>query len=211
MINNFYGQFDPKVDQLIRQYFPQKNNGKCIEVGATDGVYYSNTYHFEKNGWECLCIEPVLDTFNKLKNNRKNCLNFAISSKNKDDVDFELFTIKGVDQPHSAMSGLQVDDVLVNDIQKHFSNVERKTIKTQTRRLDWCIENYFNYDEIDFISIDTEGNELDVLKSFNVNSYNLKLLIIENNYNTPEIENYLKQFGWKKDQRSFVNDFFVKN
>jgi FkbM family methyltransferase len=211
MINEFYGQFDPKVDQIIRQYFPDKQNGKCIEVGATDGVYYSNTYHFEKNGWDCLCIEPVLETFNKLKNNRKNCLNFAISSENKDEVDFELFTIKDVDQPHSAMSGLQVDDVLVNDIQKHFSNIERKTIKIQTRRLDWCIQNHFDHNEIDFISIDTEGNELDVLKSFDVNSYNIKLLIIENNYNTPEVETYLNGLGWKKEQRSFVNDFFVKN
>jgi FkbM family methyltransferase len=211
MINEFYGQFDPKVDQIIKQYFPEKKNGKCIEVGATDGVYYSNTYHFEKNGWDCLCIEPVPETFNKLKNNRKNCLNFAISSENKDEVDFELFTIKDVDQPHSAMSSLQVDDILVNDIQKHFSNVERKTIKIQTRRLDWCIQNHFNYDEIDFISIDTEGNELDVLKSFDVNAYSLKLLIIENNYNTSEVEEYLKDFGWEKKQRSFVNDFFVKN
>jgi hypothetical protein len=36
-------------------------------------------------------------------------------------------------------------------------------------------------------------------------------LIIENNYNTPEVETYLNGLGWKKEQRSFVNDFFVKN
>lgn len=210
MINKFYGQFEPKVDELIRQYFPNKQNGKCIEVGATDGIYFSNTYHFELNGWDSLCIEPVPSTFEKLKKNRKNCLNLAISSENKEEIDFELFTINGVDQPHSAMSGIKVDDVLVNDLKKHFPNTERKTIKVPTKRLDWCIENHFKHEQIDFISIDTEGNELDVLKSFDVNSFNLKLLIIENNYNTPEIENYLNNLNWIKDKRSHVNDFYIK-
>lgn len=210
MINEFYGQFEPKVDQLIRQYFPEKQNGKCIEVGATDGIYYSNTYHFELNGWECLCIEPVPKTFEKLKNNRKNCLNLAISSKDSENQNFELFTIENVDQPHSAMSGLQVDDILLNDIKNNFPNIKRETIKIPTKRLDSCIKNYFNHNDIDFISIDTEGSELDVLNSFDVNSYNLKLLVIENNYNTPEVENYLKKHNWKKDQRSFVNDFYIR-
>jgi FkbM family methyltransferase len=210
MINEFYGQFDPKVDQIIRQYFPEKQNGKCIEIGATDGIHFSNTYHFELNNWECLCVEPVPETFAKLKNNRKNCLNLAISSQNMDSVNFELFTIQNVEQPHSAMSGLEVDEILVNDLKKHYPTIERNTIKINTKRLDWCIENYFNYDEIDFISIDTEGSEIDVLKSFNVNNYNLKLLILENNYNLSDIENYLKNYGWKKDQRSYVNDFYVR-
>jgi FkbM family methyltransferase len=210
MINEFYGQFDPKVDQIIRQYFPEKQNGKCIEVGATDGIHFSNTYHFELNGWECLCIEPVLETFKKLINNRKNCLNLAVSSRNGENESFELFTINNVEQPHSAMSGLEVDEMLVNDLKKHYPTMERSTIQIETKRLDWCIQNYFNYKDIDFISIDTEGSELDVLKSFDVNNYNIKLLIIENNYNSSEIEEYLNDQGWKKDQRSYVNDFYVK-
>jgi FkbM family methyltransferase len=210
MINEFYGQFDPKVDQIIRQYFPEKQNGKCIEVGATDGIHFSNTYHFELNGWECLCIEPVPETFKKLKSNRKNCLNLAVSSQNNENKNFELFTIHNVEQPHSAMSGLEVDEMLVNDLKKHYPTMERSTIQIETRRLDWCIQNYFNYKDIDFISIDTEGSELDVLKSFNINDYNIKLFIIENNYNSSEIEEYLNNHGWKKDQRSYVNDFYVK-
>lgn len=210
MNNTFYGQFKPKVDQTIKEYFQNKQSGNCIEIGSVDGISYSNTYHFEKIGWNCLCVEPVISSYNKLKQNRKNTLNYAISDKNCDNEDFNLITIDNVEQPHSAISGLVLDEKLLNDLKRHY-NLKKETVKVSTRRLDWCIDNHFKYDTIDFISIDTEGSELDVLKSFDVNSYNITLLIIENNYNDSLVENYLNENGWKKDKRLFVNDFYIKS
>jgi FkbM family methyltransferase len=209
MNNTFYGQFEPKVDRTIKEYFPNQNIGNCIEVGSVDGISYSNTYHFEKIGWNCMCIEPVTSSFNVLKQNRKIALNYAISEKNADNENFNLITIDNVEQPNSAVSGLILDEKLLNDLKRQYS-LKEEVIKVSTRRLDWCIENFFNHDTIDFISIDTEGSELDVLKSFDVNSYNTKLLVIENNHNDSIIESYLNQKGWKKDRRLFVNDFYIK-
>jgi hypothetical protein len=76
--------------------------------------------------------------------------------------------------------------------------------------LDWCIENHFRHPIIDFITIDTEGTELDVLKSFDVNKYNIKLLVVENNFNDPYVENYLADKMWVKDKRIEVNDFYIR-
>jgi FkbM family methyltransferase len=204
---NFYGQFSPKVDELIRQYFPNKKYGRCIEVGAVDGIYLSNTLHFEQSGWDVLCIEPIPNYYNKLKKNRKNSLNFAISDENKDSVEFTVVRLSNSNE--SAISGLNIQKELIPLHSKW--NPELKKIKVSCRRLDWCIEKYFNFEDIDFISIDTEGTELDVLKSFDVNNYNIKLLVVENNFNDSDIELYLNTKGWIKDKRVEVNDFYIKN
>lgn len=204
---NFYGQFSPKVDELIRQYFPNKEYGRCIEVGAVDGIYLSNTLHFEQSGWDVLCIEPIPNYYNKLKRNRKNSLNFAISDENKDSVEFTVVRLSNSNE--SAISGLNIQKELIPLHSKW--NPELKKIKVSCRRLDWCIEKYFNFEDIDFISIDTEGTELDVLKSFDVNNYNIKLLVVENNFNDSDVELYLNTKGWTKDKRVEVNDFYIKN
>lgn len=67
--------------------------------------------------------------------------------------------------------------------------------------------NLFNY--IDYVSIDTEGTELDVLKGFDLVKWKPKVLLIENNYEDMEIEEYLKLFGYKKTLRHHVNDFYL--
>lgn len=207
MNGNFYGQFD--TDKIIKEYFGEKTDGNCIEIGAVDGIYISNTLHFEQIGWNALCIEPNPTYFESLKNNRKNCLNFAITNNNIDDIDFTVVTMNSKNQ--SSISGLDIDERLIKLHENLGLEPTLSKINVDGRRLDWCIENFFNYETIDFISIDTEGNELDVLKSFDVNRYNIKLMVIENNYNENYVENYLTDLGWVKDKRVEVNDFYIKN
>jgi FkbM family methyltransferase len=204
--NKFYGQF--MTDKHIKEYFPKEYKGNCIEIGAVDGLFISNTLHFEQIGWNVLCIEPIPLYYEKLSKNRSLTLNYAITDKNIDNEPFTLVTMNTENK--SSISGLKIDDRL---IESHISlglEPKKETIYVNCRRLDWCIENYFNYETIDFISIDTEGNELDVLKSFDINQYNTKLLVIENNFNESEIENYLNDLGWIKDKRVEVNDFYIK-
>ena len=68
-----------------------------------------------------------------------------------------------------------------------------------------------NKRNIDFISIDTEGTEIDVLKGFDFDYYDVKLFVVENNYEDQNIEDYMKTKGYKKDQRYKINDFYIKN
>lgn len=212
----FYGQFD--TDKIIfERYFPNPNYiGNCIEVGAVDGIELSNTLFFEQRGWECLCIEPQpgFQFFDSLAKNRKIAVNCAISSEEKDDAEFTIIYLKFPNTSGfiqcSGISGLHVD---INLLQRYIDfgcEVKKQTISVQTKPLKWCIENHFNKNPIDFISIDVEGSELDVLKSFDINAYNTKLMIIENNDNDSNVENYMKERGWRKDLRIEVNDFYVK-
>lgn len=211
MLNIYYSQFN--CDKIINEkYLKNQAMGNCIEVGAVDGYDHSNTLFFEYKGWNCLCIEPQPQYFTNLERNRKLALNYAIASKEEKDVTFYQVLCKMNDTyyPWSGMSGLEIDERLLETHKEMGLDPIVREIKVNTKRLDWCIDNYFDYDIIDFISIDTEGTELDVLRSFDVNKYNTKLLVIENNHNEPHIENYLKEFGWKKDMREEVNDFYIK-
>ena len=76
-----YSQLNQDVDVI--QFYKNKENGYFIEIGANDGINLSNTYLLEKNyNWKGICVEPIPDIFNKLKNNRPNsiCVNKAIYS-----------------------------------------------------------------------------------------------------------------------------------
>ena len=81
-------------------------------------------------------------------------------------------------------------------------------IFTNRKKTHYLLEEAKN---IDFISIDTENTELDVLKGIDLNVYNVKLFVVENNYDEPFCEDYLKQYGYRKINRIAVNDFYMKN
>lgn len=202
--SNYYGQSGEDIE--IQKYFQDGFVGGCIDVGATNGRDINNTLHFEQSGWFCLCVEPNPYFFNQLKDNRPNSINFAISNYNKDDVDFSVVTLQGNNQ--EAVSALKIDEKLMEAHQSYNPRIE--VIKTKVRTLDYCVENYYQYPTIDFVSIDTEGTELDVLKGFDINKWQPKLFIIENNYNNKDIEDYMNTFGYKLDKKVSVNDFYIK-
>ena len=68
---------------LHKEIFKEKRNGIFVEIGAYDGITYSNTYFFEKNyGWKGVCIEPINERFAQLINNRScHCVHGCISPK----------------------------------------------------------------------------------------------------------------------------------
>jgi len=109
-----------------------------------------------------------------------------------------------------AISALKIDKQL---LKKHLKAGYKPTITpiiVQTMTLNDCIEKYYKYDTIDFISIDTEGTELDVLIGFSIEKWKPRLMIIENNFSSDTIENYLKIYGYKKIYRLGINDFYAK-
>jgi FkbM family methyltransferase len=201
----FYGQHGE--DKFMNALFSEDYKGVCVEVGAYNGESCSNTYFFENKGWSCLCIEPIPSQYEKCKVIRKNCVNYAVSDSNKEDVPFMIFNI-GDDKNESAMSSLDPDTRLIKS-HKHMIN-STVEIKVKCRTLTSILDDANFSKEIDFISIDTENTELNVLKGFDFSKYSVKYFIIENNFNEPACEDYLKEFGYIKLHRIAVNDIFYK-
>lgn len=172
---------DKKLDSL----FKSKKNGFFIELGAFDGLSQSNTAFFEfYRNWNGLLIEPSKDSFELCIKNRPNSIviNAACVSN-----DYTFETVKG---DFNGISMASVDGVRLN------SNnlVEVKAISMK-KILDDLFVN--GEKEINFLSIDTEGYELNVLKGLELNKYRPNYILIEiynwdyqNIYNFLEINNY---------------------
>jgi FkbM family methyltransferase len=198
----YYGQH--QEDKYIDDYFGQNYKGVCVEVGAYDGVTASNTYYFEKKGWRALCIEPTEHKFNICKKYRKEAIQCCAGNDTKD----SQFTIYHIHDNTGAISSLVPDDRLIASHKHLITGVTTQKIKVRTLT---SILDEFNYPvNIDFISIDTENTELDVLKGLDLGKYQVKMFVVENNYNEPFCEEYLKKYGYEKINRIVVNDFYVK-
>lgn len=201
---SYYGQHHEDI--FIKKIFPTLTNGVCIEVGAYNGVSMSNTKHFEEIGWRALCIEPIPVEFEKCKSIRKECYQCCISDKDSEEKEFTIFHLN---DNLAAISSLEPDQRLINSHSHLITNISKCMVKV--RSLNSLLQELDFPKNIDFISIDTENTELDVLKGIDLNVYNVKLFVIENNYNEPFCNNYLEQFGYKRINRIAVNDFYIKN
>ena len=199
----YYGQFE--TDKIIDLFFNKKTTGNAIEVGASHGISASNTKHFEDKGWTCMCIEPNPELYAQLRKNRPHAVKYAVGSENRDNVPFAIVTLEGGDT--TAISSLEIDQKLF----KQHKVKEVKEVKVNLRTLDFILEEFklFEGKQLDFVSIDTEGTELEVLKGFDLNKWRPKLLVIEDNYDTEKLDEYLEKFSYVKDQRVGVNNFYV--
>jgi len=209
--SKYYGQWE--TDKIIESYFKNKSDGICIEVGAANGYKGSNTKYFEDIGWDALCIEPNIEHKESLTAHRKFVRYYACGKENKE-LPLHIFRV-GKDDITSSLTSLSPDERLVEDHKEIINDSYKVDVKVRT--LNWILENetsdtpFENVVDIDFISIDTEGTELDVIKGLDFDKYSVKLLIIENNYNDDNIEEYMNLMGYKKDKRYKINDFYIKH
>lgn len=194
----------------IVEYFPENYEGFFIDVGMSDPIRTNNTYFLEVSGWEGICIEPNERYFLESLSVRKNSFHFACGCEDVDNVDFTI--VNSSFNEEGAISSLKVDQRLIESHKHLIHHIETK--KVNVRKLDTILEMYENLNQkkiekIDFLSIDTENTELDVLKGFDIQRWRPRLMLIENNFDEPYIEEYLRPFGYVKDKRYSVNDFYI--
>ena len=180
-------------DKIIKEFFfKNKKNGFFVEIGAFDGIQGSNCYHFEKFlNWDGIAIEPSRIQFEKLKKNRKcKILNEAVSHEIKE-VEF-VEVIEGLTQ----MSGIN-DNFYQRNMKIITKNERSKTqsINLKTITFEQAVP---KNTDIDYLSIDIEGGEMDLLNSINFNDNDIKVISLENNI--PAEQNFKDFF----DSKNFV-------
>lgn len=201
----FNGQFD--TDKFIAKYFQESFIGTAIDVGMGNPIDGNNTYYFEQLGWQCLCIEANPRYCNTAINWRKHIVNVACDCYNMDNIDFKLYTIVNNDQ--GAISSLNPDKRLIEQHKDLIRKVD--TISVKVRTLDSILERTPWITSIDLVCIDTENTELNVLKGFDIDRWQPRLFVVENNYNDVGIAKYLEMFGYKLVERVEINDFYMKS
>lgn len=200
-------------DYFLWKFFDYKENGFFIEVGAFDGIHLSNSYSFELEGWTGICIEPG-QYFEACKKNRPNsiCINAACVGSN------EIKEVTFYEEELGLLSSVEMSSEKKEDIIKRydnrkleFSGFRERKIKAQT--LNNILEKY-NITKIDFITIDVEGAEIEVLKGFDLKKHKPKVVILEANdeEHKKELIDYMTvQSGYIFVREVSVNLVFLSN
>jgi FkbM family methyltransferase len=202
----FYSQF--QQDRFAYEnYLKDKNKGYFVDIGAFDGEIDSNSLFFENLGWEGICLEPNPEAFKKLQKIRKcKCLPYAISNKNETT---QFFQIK--EGGPAVLSGL-VNEFSQQAIARINENLDETTqefdyIDVECKTFDSIVDVY----NIDFLSLDTEGNELKILQSIDFSKYNIDVITVENNDYDDKFINFLTNKNYNFVTRLGCDEFYKKN
>jgi len=206
----FYSQ-DKQDEYLENNIFKGYKNGFYMDIGAHDGITINNTLYFEKyNNWTGVNVEPIEEVYNKLVINRPNDININCAVCNNNGIaDFILNT--GYTE---MISGLKN-----NYDPRHFKRLEKENkemvgeteiIIVNIKRIETICDKY-NIKHINYLSIDVEGAEFDVIKSINFDKVFIDVIGFENNYNdiSVEIIEYLEKLNYIEIYRSM--DIFMIN
>jgi FkbM family methyltransferase len=206
----FYSQ-DNQDSYLETNVFKGYKNGFYVDVGAHDGISYNNTLYFEKNNnWTGINIEPIKSVFDKLVSNRPDNinLNYAICN-NEGETEFYCNT-----NYTEMISGIK--DTFHS---KHLERLERENnetgsttevIKVNTRKLETIFdENKVSH--VNYLSIDVEGAEFEVIKSINFDKVFIDVIGFENNYNDSSIPiiEYLQDKNFVVFHESTLDIFMI--
>ena len=192
-------------DLKILKIFKEK--GFYVDVGCYHPVRYNNTYKMFKLGWKGMNIDlnPLsIELFNVARPNDINICT-AVSNKNVGNLyfDHELSPQNTLEKNH------------VDFFKKTFHTKIKKTKKIRTKKLSEIFRKHKIF-KVDFLNIDAEGHELNILKSINLKKFDIKVICIEilkHNLKaiieSKKVIKCLKKNGFKFKFRIGINSVFV--
>ena len=187
-----------RQDLNVISFFNNKNDLYFIDIGANDGKTLSNTFLLEKKyNWKGICSEPLPIAFKQLIKCRSvTCDNNAVFSKSGLSLEFS---------ESNLLSGISK----FIDRHKHAKKGNKIIVKTIT--LQSLLDNYKAPKIIQYFSLDTEGTELEILKSVDFSTYTFLYINLEHNYIEPrrsEIRTLLLNNGYLyKGENKWDDDY----
>jgi FkbM family methyltransferase len=196
-------------DMVLRSFYEGKKNykGFFVDVGAHHPYRFSNTQHFYKKGWRGINIEPTpgaIKAFNIFRKNDIN-LNIGISSV-KDKLTFYCFN-------EPALNGFSKEISQERDSTSAKYHITRE-VEIETWPLSEVLDKYLPAgQQIDFLTIDVEGLDLQVLKSNNWAKYKPSYILVEDridfeNLTSSEVYTYLEKQGYQLVAKTLRTLFF---
>jgi len=185
---------------FYNEYSDDNYAGIFIEIGAYNGRTGSNVNGLAEAGWVGYCIEPEPNNFRQLQEYYANftnitCLPIAIGKKQKKKLFINFsYTTTSEEQyelykRHQWMGGyepvIDIDVIPFNDF----------------------LEEY-KINKIDVLSIDTEGTELEVLQTFDINKYKPKIILVEDIFGDQVLHDYIISHGYILDKHISYNKYY---
>ena len=159
-------------DMILRRMFESQTKGFYVDVGAHHPKRFSNTYFFYKKGWCGINVDAMpgsMKSFDKIRPRDVN-IEKPISSRN------QVLTYFAFNEP--ALNGFSKEISEDRDGLNNYRIEFTKDIETYT--LEEILDNNLSPNEkIDFLSVDVEGLDFDVIKSINLKKYRPRVILVE--------------------------------
>jgi len=199
-------------EKFILSFFDKEYKGKFVDIGCFHPTRHNNTYTMYKSGWHGINIDlnPLtIELFNFARSKDIN-INAAISDNEENKTLYfvdELNTQNTLEANHLSF------------LKKHH-NLKEEEISEQevkTKKLDKILDSY-KFNDIDFMNIDVEGHELNILNSIDFLKYNIKFICIEMiDHNdqakivNKKLNEILERNGYILEKKIDFNFIFKKN
>ena len=196
-----------RQDLFVLSQLAFKRNGFFVEFGATNGIDLSNTHLMEKEfDWIGILAEPANCWHKDLKMNRSCSIETDCVWKDSN----SKLRFNEVDEAELSTISSYSDTDLHKEARKQGKSYEVATIS-----LNDLLKKYNAPKNIDYLSIDTEGSEYEILSHFDFSQYNFEVITCEHNF-TPMREklfSLLNKNGYKRvlEEFSSVDDWYIRS
>lgn len=192
-------QAEGDVDKIVRRrFFPFKNDGVFVEVGAARPDFLSVSALYRQLGWHVLAIEPN-PTYGELHRRLgHDVLEYACGDHDEDDVDFSIVDSHGTAYEGGGVSFESFSSLAIKDAYARLKpDLDVTKIKVKLRRLDTILaEHAPKVDHIDVIAVDVEGWEIEVLKGLSFERFKPSVLVIENLFSERSYRDFMRSKGY---------------
>ena len=159
-------------DMVLRRIFSEKKEGFYVDVGAHHPKRFSNTYLLYRLGWSGLNIDAMPGSMHAFNRWRPRDINLEIGvARTAGTLDYYVFN-------EPALNGFSVQ---LTEERARASNPYhvKKKISVNVLPLSGVMDTYVGQKEIDFLSVDVEGLDLEVLQSNDWTKYRPKFVLAE--------------------------------
>ena len=176
-------------DLIIDRLLTYKKRGTYVDIGAYDPDRFSNTKRFYLKGWSGINIEPNVENFNQFVDKRSRDINLNIGIGNTNEkLTFYSFI------PDTLSTFSKTEAKLYQ--KQGFRLLSKK--KVPVCKLSDILQKYLENTKIDFMSIDTEGFEMEVLKSNDWKKFRPKYICIELSHDNMTQKEYQEKADMEK-------------
>lgn len=159
-------------DLVLRRIFEGQDKGFYVDIGAHHPMRFSNTYFFYRKGWSGINVDAMPGSMKSFKEIRPRDINLEV----------------GVAQEHGSLDYYVFNEPALNGFSANLS-LERsqaenpyfikKVIKVDVKPLSWILDHHLSGRDIDFLTVDVEGLDLEVLRSNDWARYRPKYVLAE--------------------------------
>jgi FkbM family methyltransferase len=197
LMRRYVRSWSDQFEDLILDSYFHRSTGFYIDIGANDPVNISNTYRFYRKGWRGIAVEPNPLLHARALKIRPRDINLNVG------IAAEETTLRFYEAKIHQTSSFVEAQVPPEK--------RARVIDVPCYRLSTLIEKYAPNEQIDFMTVDTEGMDLEVLKTFPWETKRPTIVVVETGpAQKKDIVSAMKYWGYTFYYYSGVNSFFME-